>query len=915
MNVKELYKIPTTTIGALPMHNYFDVENGYKELMTVWNCQYYSEFDFDTALNVKCLDEVTLPYMAELNGHGYPVYTNDRYLFPYLPPHIICKTPALVFTRIDDIVKDDNDYILQIEGIDNSYYLYVNGEFVGFSNISHAVKQFDVTDKLVDGKNEIRLIVLKFSPSSYLEDQDKIRLFGIHRPIYLIKRKKDRVDSFVVKTDIENDNGVVNVIVDKEAKLTLSGFGYHSENVGKEVSFSVPNPKLWNAEEPNLYQLTIEYNGEVINQNVGIRKIEIVANRLLLNGCLIKMKGVNRHSSTLNGYAESIDIIEKDFELFKKMNINAVRTSHYPADPRFYDLCDKYGIYLISEADLETHGVVRKNGRYDMENWHEILQMPEFSEQIIERELSNVLTNRNHPSIIMWSLGNESGFCDKVIDYVSKIKEIDDRPVHYEGTFRNVDWKGFFEEHILDVYSRMYAPIEYCETEVPKMDRPFVMCEYSHAMGTSCGELADYMKPFYQHDNFCGAFIWEWTNHYVVMNGLECYGNDFPSEFNDGTFCCDGVVNLDRTLTPQCYEIRECYSPVDYKIQDDFVYIQNRFDFVNLNMFSLEIDYVVNGKVIKSEERQVNVNSHESEPLIQMPEVDDNFNSYTFRLKDGNNILSEKSIVSRPERLKLPSSNSKIEFDLKDGLINELRLNDKKLLNDMQFILTRPYVSNDTNRGFYDWIRIKDTKLYVVDEKTDGNDKVIHGYLASSALTPFYEVNIRYSLENDRFGIKIHAKKMMDFEGPLRFGLRFVLPENYDSISYLGLHGESYCDRHAGNPFGYYKIRVEDNYRNIVPQEANDHYGTQYLVLDQDDFYIKPNATGGFSFSYDCFDLRDYKPHRNEMKMNEHRYLYVDYKMSGVGTQACGPVLNKKYKITEDEIDFELEMFKGIEKL
>ncbi len=911
MNVKELYKIPTTTIGALVMHNYFDVENGYKELLTSWNYHYYPEFDFDTALNVKCVDEINLPYMAELNGHGYPVYTNDRYLFPYLPPHILCKTPALVFTRIEDIIKDDNDYILQIEGTDNSYYLYVNGEFVGFSNISHAVKQFDITDKLVDGKNEIRLMVLKFSPSSYLEDQDKIRLFGIHRPIYLVKRKKDRVDSFVVKTDIQDGDGIVNVVVDKEAKLTLSGFGYHDEIVGNDVSFKVPSPKLWNAEEPNLYQLTIEYNGEVIHQNVGIRMIEIVGNRLLLNGHLIKMKGVNRHSSTLNGYAESLDIIEKDFELFKKLNINAVRTSHYPADPRFYDLCDKYGIYLISEADLETHGVVRKNGRYDMENWHEILQMPEYSDQIIERELSNVLTNRNHPSIIMWSFGNESGFCDKIVDYVSKIKELDDRPVHYEGAFRNVDWKGFFEEHILDVYSRMYAPIEYCETEVPKMDRPFVMCEYSHAMGTSCGELVDYMKPFYKYDNFCGAFIWEWTNHYVVMNGLECYGNDFPSEFNDGSFCCDGVVNLDRKLTPQSYEIRECYSPVDYKIQDGFVYIENRFDFVNLDKFTLEIDYLVNGEVVKKEEVHVGVKPHEWTKLIAEPTANDNFNSYTFILKDRNIIISEKSIISKPKRFELPTSKSNINFDLKDGLIHRLRVDDKLLLSNMQCVLTRPYVSNDVNRGFYDWIRIKDAKLYVVDEKTEDDDRVVHGYLASAALTPFYEVNIRYSSKNDRFGIQIHAKKMMDFDGPLRFGLKFELPDDYDSVSYLGLRGESYSDRHTGNPFGYYTIRVEDNYRNIVPQEANDHYGTQYLVLDQDDFYIKSNMTDGFSFCYDCFDLKDYKSHRNEMKMNNHRYLYIDYKMSGVGTQACGPVLNKKYKIFEDEINFELEMFKG----
>lgn len=912
MNIKELYKTPTTSVGALDMHNYFDVENGYKKLLTDWCVEYFPVFDYDKAVNAECGKKTELPYIAELHGNGIPVYTNDRYLFPYLPPRILIKTPALVFTREEEVKKDGNDYIMQIEGVDNCYYLFVNGEFVGFSNISHAVKQFDITDKLKDGKNEIRLIVLKFSPSSYLEAQDKIRLCGVHRPIYLLKRPHDRVEGFTVKTDVDGSLGIVSVNLEKEATLTLEGFGYKSSVKGKTACFKVADAKLWNAEEPNLYRLTIEYNGEVIRQNVGIRKIEIVGNRLLLNGKLFKMRGVNRHSMTLNGYAESLEIIEKDFELFKKLNINAVRTSHYPADQRFYDLCDKHGIYLISEADLETHGVVRQNGRYDMAVWHQVLQSPDFYDQIVERELSNVLTNINHPSVIMWSVGNESGFCDTVCDYVKKIKEYDDRPVHYEGAYRNVDGKGFFDENVLDVYSRMYAPIEYCETEVPKMDRPFVMCEYVHAMGTSCGEMADYMKSFYGYDNFCGAFIWEWTNHYVVKDGLECYGGDFGEEFNDGSFCADGVVNLDRTLTPQAYEIKENYSPIEYFIQDGFVYVKNRYDFINLDKFKIEIDRLVNGKKVDTKTRVLAVEPKKSEKLIEVLNKDANFNSYNIRLVDGDFVISEKSIVVKPTTFEMKADSSDIRIAIEDGLIKKLSLNGKELLSDMRFVLTRPYVSNDIRtHDFYDWIRIKNTELYVTDENVAGeNERVIHGYLAVTALSPFYEVKITYKTEQDKIKLGIYAKKIMDFEGPLRFGLKFILPDDYDTISYLGLRGESYCDRHCGNPFGYYTVNVDDNYRNIVPQEANDRFATQYLVLDGDNLCVKAGSTDGFSFNYDCFDFCDYKKHRNEMAKTSRRYLFVDYKMSGVGTQACGPELNKKYKICEDEINFELTFFK-----
>lgn len=910
MEIKDLYKIPTTTVGALPMTNYFSVENGNKKLLTEWNYAYMECFDFDQASHIACNKIVSIPFMGELNGDGRPVYANDRYLFPYLPPHILVNTSAQIYTRIEEIEEVNEAYILQLEGVDNAYYLFVNDEFVGFSNISHAVKQFDITSKLVSGKNEIKLFVLKFTPSSYLEAQDKIRLSGIHRPVYLIKRPFDHVTNFKVTTDIVDGKGVVDVTVDKEASLTFEGFDFVEKVKGNSAKFIVNNPKLWNAEEPNLYTLTIEYNGEAIKQIVGIRKIEIVDNKLLLNGKLVKMRGVNRHSSTLNGYCETKEIMEKDIALFKELNINAVRTSHYPADPYFYELCDRNGIYVMSESDLETHGVVRQHARYDTKIWGEILAHPDYYDQIIERQLSNVLTHINHPSVVMWSLGNESGFADTITDYANKIKEYDDRPIHYEGSFNNVEYKGFHEENVLDVYSRMYASIEYCDNEVPTLNRPFVLCEYAHAMGTSLGEINDYMDTFYKHDNFFGAFIWEWTNHYVVENGIECYGGDFGEEFHDGTFCCDGLVNLDRTLTPQALEVKESYSPVDYYVLAGKVYVNNRFDFINLSEFVFEIDYLVDGIVIDTKKINVELEAKKDKELCLLPEQNNHYNSLNIRLVKKGNVISEKSIVVNPlDKLVLEKAPAELSIQLNKGLVSNLKLDGKTLLSNMQFVLTRPYTSNDVKVvDFNNYIRVKNTKLYVTDETVSDNKTIYKGYLAVAALKPFYEVEISYIDGNSQIDVIVNAKKLMDFNDLLRFGVKFELPEAYRSVSYLGLKGESYVDRHAGNPFGYYTINVDDNYRNIVPQNANDHYETVYLKLDEDNLCIQ--GDNSFSFCYDCFDISDYKKHRNEMSNTNKRYLYLDYKMCGVGTEACGPRMNDKYRVNDKEITFKLSFFK-----
>lgn len=909
--LKNLYKECTTSINTLPYCNYFDVLNNEKKLLSEWNFAYQHVFDFDNAISVVGDKKVEIPFMAEMNGYGEPVYTNDRYLFPYLPPYIIKKTPAMIYTRRENLSLADKEYILQVEGIDNCYYLFVNGEFVGFSNISHVVSRFDVGRYLHDGENEFRLIVLKYSPSSYLEDQDKIRLSGVFRNIYLIQRNRNYLQSYKIDTDIRNGEGLVNIKASQCVTATLSGFGISMTSTGSDITFEIPDAKLWNAEQPNLYTLRIECSGEIIEDHVGIRKIEVVGNKLLLNGKLFKMKGVNRHSFSDKGYGETREIMERDIILMKQHNINAVRTSHYPADPYFYNLCDKYGIYVMSEADLETHGVVRQNNRYQTEIWDEVVSNPLFYDQLKERQLSNVIINGNHPSVVMFSLGNESGWGDVFVKLCEEIRKIDNRPLHYEGSYNNVSQDGYHKENCLTVYSRMYPPIEYCENQVPLLDRPFVLCEYIHAMGNSLGETIDYTKNLFRHDNFCGAFVWEWLNHYIVKNGVECYGGDFNENFHDGEFCVDGLINIDRKdLTPQLAELKECYAPVKYIVKGNRIFVRNRFDFDNLDKYKFVIEQLSDGVVMSSETKVVSVDCGDEGFLCETTDDSSGYKSVNITMLDGENIVSKQSIFDEEQRYKYSTTSQQFDFTLnEDDLIDKLMFNGKAVLSDMTFRLSRAYICNDRNFvGEYNSLRLKYAGFYPVEKVVRDNVTTVHGYLGVEAFTPFYNVTLTYSRFSDRLKIDIHAEKMMKFDGPLRFGVRFNLPENYDTVTYFGLSGETYCDRKQGGVLGIHQISVEDNYRYIYPQCGNDHFNTLYVKLDSDDLTIAGEQP--FSFCYDCFDEDDFKKHRAEMQQSDKRYLFLDYKMKGVGTSACGPVLNKKYQVFDDVIDFSISFFK-----
>lgn len=904
MKIETLYKEVTKSIGSLPITNYFDVEGGYKKEIKEWRYKYQEKFDYYKALELEPNKEVQTPYMGELNGEGNPVYSNDRYLFPYCPPKILKETSAQVYVHSEEISLDEEEYILQIEGIDNAYYLFVNKEFVGFSNISHCVQKYDIKKYLVNGDNEIRIVVLKFTPSSYLEDQDKIRLSGIFRPVYLIKRKRNYLEGYKIDTDIVNGKGIVKIKASQEIEAIFN----RERKEGKEIIFEVDNPRLWNAEEPNLYRLEIRCQGERIIEKVGIRKVEVRDNLFLINNKVVKLHGVNRHSFSKNGYGETRELMEKDIKLMKRFNINAIRTSHYPADPYLYELCDRYGIYVMSEADLETHGTVRQENGYDRSKWDEVVSNPLYYEQLKERELSNVITHQNHCSVVIFSLGNESGFSPVFIELGKEIRKVDNRPLHYEGAYRNIDGKGFFNEHILDMYSRMYPSIDYCYDEPKKMDKPFVLCEFAHAMGNSLGEFNDYMGAFWSIDSFFGAFVWEWINHTIRDGKKDFYGGDFNEIMHDGEFCVDGLVDIDRKYGPMMYELRECYAPVSYRQEGNKIIVDNRYDFISLKDHFFKIEMLRDGEVYREDIVQIDVASKGKGELYELPMQEDyHYVSCNISCVYKKELISKKSIVIKPiNELRYELDDKEIRFTLKgNGLIDGIYVDGKKIISDMNFLLNRVYISNDRYiKDGIESLRLDSSYFYAEEINKRDESVEIVGYLSTDALKPFYRVKMVYQIKKGELAIGIEANKMWEFGNILRFGLKFELPDNYGEIEYLGLEGESYVDRHQGNVFGKFVINVKDNYRYIVPQNSNDHFDTVYLKLREDNLLIHSNQN--FSFCYDCFERKDYKGHRSEMKLTSKRYLYIDYKMSGVGTNSCGPSLQDKYCVNDSFIRFDL---------
>ena len=578
--------------GAEPSYNREESER-FLSLNGTWKIRAYeSVSDADGFWNGAGDEEIPVPSCVQYYGYDFFQYTNVRYPFPFDPPHVPAKNPAYHYSRtFTGRGKGEKTYLV-FEGVDSCFYLYVNGAFAGYSQISHRISEFDITRLVTEGENKIDVLVLKWNFGSYLEDQDKWRFTGIFRDVYLLFRPSKHLTDYKIETFVRGADGVVAFENRSKlsAKLTFNG---ESKEVGAggSVSFLVKDARLWSAETPYLYPLSVECGEEVVFERVGIRTSEVKDGVYLLNGKPVKFYGVNRHDfHPEKGAAVSLEDMRGDILLMKKLNVNAVRTSHYPSSPLFYELCDEYGIYVMSESDLESHGSVMCDDTSYCTGFALVPQNPVFADNSLQRQRCNVEQNKNRPSVVIWSIGNEAGWGRNMIESAKEIRRLDSRPVHYEGVW-NRDPEEFGKEDYygapLDLVSRMYPDISWMKNEYltdERETRPLVLCEYAHAMGNGPGSLKDYWELMESSERFTGGFVWEWADHGVKYGGDGFrYGGDFGEYEHDSNFCIDGIVSPDRKIKAGTLSMKHAYQPLRFTRKGNELVVFNK------NFFAAEV--------------------------------------------------------------------------------------------------------------------------------------------------------------------------------------------------------------------------------------------------------------------------------------------------------------------------------------
>ncbi len=614
------YFIPTSPAQCLSWKDRTDTDRFYS-LNGDWKFRYFeSIYDCQDAFYEVgyCTDGfATLPVPSNWQDHGFDChqYTNVRYPFPFDPPYVPHENPCGAYVKTFSYHKAEDcaTFLLNFEGVDSCCYVWLNGSFVGYHQVSHSTGEFDVTPWLVEGENTLAVLVLKWCDGSYLEDQDKFRNSGIFRDVYVLARPVNYVQDYFTKTTLTDGYKNATVHVDLTfAKgevpvsyklLTPCGCTVaEGTSCGKEISFAVEDVTLWNAERPYLYTLLLQTEGEVIRDRIGFREIKIVDCVVYLNGEKVRFRGTNRHDSDpYVGSAVRLEHIKKDMSIMKQHNFNAIRTSHYPNMPQFYELCDEYGFYVIDEADVEIHGVVElfSNNIYKEGGEHPfppfICDNPDWTPAIVDRVQKCVRRDKNRPSVVIWSMGNESGYGCTFEDALAWTKAFDPtRLTHYEGSMhrpRN-PMRGKNDYSNIDLRSRMYAAIPEMHAYLQNNpDKPFIQCEFVHAMGNGPGDIEDYYELEELYDSFVGGFVWEWCDH-GVYQGMDhkghkkfFYGGDSGEYPNDGNFCMDGLVYPDRSLSVGIKEYKNVHRPVRVKAEDPAAgkyVLQNNLDFTNL---------------------------------------------------------------------------------------------------------------------------------------------------------------------------------------------------------------------------------------------------------------------------------------------------------------------------------------------
>ena len=915
-----------------------------------WKFQYFNSiYDiqdsfFEKNYDTENFDEIQVPSVWQMAGYDTHQYTNIRYPFPFDPPYVPQDIPCGAYVHNFEYSRDEkaSKAFLNFEGVDSCFYVWINGSYIGYSQVSHMTSEFDVTDVLQDGTNTVAVLVMKWCDGSYLEDQDKFRMSGIFRDVYILKRPKQAISDYHIKTRIEDMLAKVEIemkfyfplnvkisIEDRNGAVVALG------SIAEEGTavLEIASPELWNTENPYLYKLILETENEVIVDHIALRKIEIKDQVIYLNGQKIKFRGVNRHDSDpITGFTISLEQLTTDLTLMKQHNFNAIRSSHYPNAPFFYEMCDKYGFMVIDEADIEAHGpfmIYRKEDTdYNrFKRWNEkIADDPVWEEAIVDRVKLMVERDKNRFCIVMWSMGNESAYgCnfEKALEWTKNFDP--DRITQYESArYRNYD--ETYDYSNLDVYSRMYPALSEIQEYLDKDgSKPFLLVEYCHSMGNGPGDFEDYFQMIQDNDKMCGGFVWEWCDHAIAHGTAEngktiyAYGGDHGEEIHDGNFCMDGLVYPDRTVHTGLLEYKNVYRParvISYNKESGELVLHNYMDFDDLKdyvkiSYELTQDGLVISKGILPEFFVAPHGEGKTNLKINVPENGKCYLKLIYHLKKELPLLNEDHILGFDEievskedtkcklaekwipktvvdsELQVNENDTQIhikgrEFaytiDKRTALFTEMKFAGREYLNHpMELNIWRAptdndmYIKSEWKKAHYDKAYTRAYTTEVVQGK-HGVKITSHASVVAETVQKILDVTITWKIEAaGKIDADIAVTKDDEFPDLPRFGVRMFLDKKLSAVRYFGMGPqESYCDKHQAASHGLYRADVGDLHEDYIrPQENGSHYDCEYVELNNSRYGIVASAEKAFSFNASYYT-------QEELEKKTHNYELIE---------------------------------------
>ena len=915
-----------------------------------WKFQYFNSiYDiqdsfFEKNYDTENFDEIQVPSVWQMAGYDTHQYTNIRYPFPFDPPYVPQDIPCGAYVHTFEYSRDEkaSKAFLNFEGVDSCFYVWINGSYIGYSQVSHMTSEFDVTDVLQDGTNTVAVLVMKWCDGSYLEDQDKFRMSGIFRDVYILKRPKQAISDYHIKTRIEDMLAKVEIEMKFYSPLNVkisiedrNGAVVALGSIAEEGTavLEIASPELWNTENPYLYKLILETENEVIVDHIALRKIEIKDQVIYLNGQKIKFRGVNRHDSDpVTGFTINLEQLTTDLTLMKQHNFNAIRSSHYPNAPFFYEMCDKYGFMVIDEADIEAHGpfmIYRKEDTdYNrFKRWNEkIADDPVWEEAIVDRVKLMVERDKNRFCIVMWSMGNESAYgCnfEKALEWTKNFDP--DRITQYESArYRNYD--ETYDYSNLDVYSRMYPALSEIQEYLDKDgSKPFLLVEYCHSMGNGPGDFEDYFQMIQDNDKMCGGFVWEWCDHAIAHGTAEngktiyAYGGDHGEEIHDGNFCMDGLVYPDRTVHTGLLEYKNVYRParvISYNKESGELVLHNYMDFDDLKdyvkiSYELTQDGLVISKGILPEFSVAPHGEGKTNLKINVPENGKCYLKLIYHLKKELPLLDEDHILGFDEievskedtkcklaekwipktvvdsELQVNENDTQVhikgrEFaytiDKRTALFTEMKFAGREYLNHpMELNIWRAptdndmYIKSEWKKAHYDKAYTRAYTTEVVQGK-HGVKITSHASVVAETVQKILDVTITWKIEAaGKIDADIAVTKDDEFPDLPRFGVRMFLDKKLSAVRYFGMGPqESYCDKHQAASHGLYRADVGDLHEDYIrPQENGSHYDCEYVELNNSRYGIVASAEKAFSFNASYYT-------QEELEKKTHNYELIE---------------------------------------